>query len=423
MSATAVRTRRTFGLLVALVGAAGMSILPNSATGAAPVQSSLSMYLDAPFVQGSYVTSGTLVEDFDSLSTGNCPSSIAIGIVSGTRCTVENSGDYGGAGVDAMTSSQSIGGSTVGRYVSTDSSGMTITFPADQSYLGFWWSAGTNGNTVKFFKDNTLLLTVATDDIMTLLGSQPVDGDDWIARNDDTSSNVITSINGSTKNRKMWYFGNPRGYSSTTPSTMGSIHPWEPYMYIHMFAGGNLTFNKVELSGSGFEFDNFVVSTETQTPDPRLVFATEVTSSQNAIRFDGNGTGVQGTMSNQVSATPTSLTVNQYTRSGFTFGGWNTLADGTGTRFEDGATFDFSASITLYAQWTAIPSPNSNDTPAPVASAPTSTESTPTPVVSATLPAAGFSAEVLMSLSTVLLVAGLFMLRTNVQSRRTMLGD
>jgi uncharacterized repeat protein (TIGR02543 family) len=40
--------------------------------------------------------------------------------------------------------------------------------------------------------------------------------------------------------------------------------------------------------------------------------------------------------------------------SGYTFSGWNTKADGTGTAYQAGGTFTMgSADVTLYAKWTA----------------------------------------------------------------------
>ncbi len=40
-------------------------------------------------------------------------------------------------------------------------------------------------------------------------------------------------------------------------------------------------------------------------------------------------------------------------RSGYSFVGWNTKADGTGTTYQEGHTFVIgSANVTLYAQWT-----------------------------------------------------------------------
>ena len=67
-----------------------------------------------------------------------------------------------------------------------------------------------------------------------------------------------------------------------------------------------------------------------------------------------NANGGTGTMSNQTANVPTALTANTFTRSGYTFSGWNTLANGTGTAYANSATYSFAADLTLYAQWTAL---------------------------------------------------------------------
>ena len=41
-------------------------------------------------------------------------------------------------------------------------------------------------------------------------------------------------------------------------------------------------------------------------------------------------------------------------RTGYTFAGWNTAADGSGTKYAVGSTFTISETVTLYAQWTPI---------------------------------------------------------------------
>ena len=43
--------------------------------------------------------------------------------------------------------------------------------------------------------------------------------------------------------------------------------------------------------------------------------------------------------------------------SGFTFAGWNKLANGSGTSYSQGNTFTINANTILYAQWTAVPPP------------------------------------------------------------------
>jgi len=45
---------------------------------------------------------------------------------------------------------------------------------------------------------------------------------------------------------------------------------------------------------------------------------------------------------------------NGIARTGYTFGGWNTLADGMGTNFTAGASYTITGEVTLYAKWNVI---------------------------------------------------------------------
>ena len=63
---------------------------------------------------------------------------------------------------------------------------------------------------------------------------------------------------------------------------------------------------------------------------------------------DGSGTTVTQTVPYGESAT---LNANSFTRTGYSFSGWNTKADGSGTAYGDGASVSPSSNMTLYAQW------------------------------------------------------------------------
>jgi uncharacterized repeat protein (TIGR02543 family) len=73
-------------------------------------------------------------------------------------------------------------------------------------------------------------------------------------------------------------------------------------------------------------------------------------SISHTVSFNNNGG--TGTMSPQSACANTALSSNTFTRVGYTFSGWNTLANGTGTSYANNAIYDFSANITLFAQWT-----------------------------------------------------------------------
>ena len=97
-------------------------------------------------------------------------------------------------------------------------------------------------------------------------------------------------------------------------------------------------------------------------------------SSPNTVTFVPNGgSGYTASQTNVASA---ALNANQFTKSGGVFNGWNTKSDGTGTSYSDRASFAFSSSIILYAQW------SSNVTVTPTISSGTYVTGTSVPTVS-----------------------------------------
>ncbi len=69
------------------------------------------------------------------------------------------------------------------------------------------------------------------------------------------------------------------------------------------------------------------------------------------VTFNGNGS-TGGSSAIETANMPTALTPNGFSRTGYAFSGWNTQASGGGTAYGDGATYPFTAAVTLYAQWT-----------------------------------------------------------------------
>ena len=77
-----------------------------------------------------------------------------------------------------------------------------------------------------------------------------------------------------------------------------------------------------------------------------------LSSSYHTVTFNHNG-GV-GSMTPQVANTATALTLNTFTRTYFSFNKWNTAYGGSGTDYADGASYPFTADVTLFAQWTPL---------------------------------------------------------------------
>ncbi|CAN2230032.1 Listeria/Bacterioides repeat [Candidatus Nanopelagicaceae bacterium] len=74
------------------------------------------------------------------------------------------------------------------------------------------------------------------------------------------------------------------------------------------------------------------------------------------VTFDSN-TATSGTKPSNAALVPgQTVTLSQGTlaKTGYTFAGWNTAANGSGTRYETGTAFSSSTNITLYAQWNSL---------------------------------------------------------------------
>jgi hypothetical protein len=107
------------------------------------------------------------------------------------------------------------------------------------------------------------------------------------------------------------------------------------------------------------------------------------------VTFSENASAVDPVTSFQTGSSSQALTLianlsPSFMNAGYTFTGWNTLADGTGISYSDGSIYSFNADVGLYAQWVVIPVThtvtfNENDS----AQDPVSTylaESAPTPL-------------------------------------------
>ena len=83
----------------------------------------------------------------------------------------------------------------------------------------------------------------------------------------------------------------------------------------------------------------------------QTLFAQWTVNASYTVTFDGNGS-TAGLMAPETDFTPTALSANAFSRTGYAFAGWNSAADGSGTAYADGASDPFTANQTLFAQWT-----------------------------------------------------------------------
>ncbi|MEN9751893.1 MAG: hypothetical protein RLZZ600_940, partial [Actinomycetota bacterium] len=147
------------------------------------------MYLDAPFVENSYVytehgddpTPQVTLSTFDGQSGNNQPCEISGAQVTllnaGIGCVTQNSPDWGGAITESSDP-------TVGNYASGNevpwnrygqangSSGVRIDFGSPQRYFGLWWSAGSDGNVMSFYDHGTLIASTNANDVANVISTQ-----------------------------------------------------------------------------------------------------------------------------------------------------------------------------------------------------------------------------------------------------------
>lgn len=85
------------------------------------------------------------------------------------------------------------------------------------------------------------------------------------------------------------------------------------------------------------------------------VLSTIVASSSCTTTTIESGANASGSMTDQIENLSAQLWKNSFGLAGYTFSGWNTNPDGTGTSYSDGAQYSFTADAKLYAQWAITP--------------------------------------------------------------------
>ena len=134
------------------------------------------------------------------------------------------------------------------------------------------------------------------------------------------------------------------------------------------YYGTNVTLRSNAFSRTGYDFAGWATSSggavvyangATYSANANVTLYAKWTAHKYTVKFNGNGS-TSGSMSNQTFTygTAQKLTSNAFTKTGFTFAGWNRNANGTGTSYTNGQsvsnlTSSNGATINLYAQWTA----------------------------------------------------------------------
>lgn len=129
-------------------------------------------------------------------------------------------------------------------------------------------------------------------------------------------------------------------------------------------AGTSVTITAIPLAGYGFERWNYVlggsgqastVNPYTFTADRNItlipVFLANSGGSYDITYVGNDNTSGDAPATATYSATAVILGPGTLARTGYSFGGWNTNANGSGTSYAEGATYSTGANLTLYANW------------------------------------------------------------------------
>lgn len=361
------------GKYISLFVAITLLVLPNAVTqaNATAGQATAAMYLDQPFVQGSYVgenyPSETSVTTFNDQTPGSACTFNGATFTplysSSNSCSVGTILNYGGASTTSSTPNPGIYPEPA-TYGSVGSGGAAITFNTPQTYFGLWWSAGSEGNQIQLLSGSDIIASTSANDVANALlytGSVSAQNGDTYA----TSYYIGQPLD--------WFpNGVPINYANQDPDNnyiSSQTYAQEPFVFIHFIAEPGVTFDRVNLiaPGNGFEFDNFTTSTATGiSPSEvgnRLVLQTQLYE-PTYVDFDANGgdgalprqasiDGMSGNLQSLCLAygDPTQCITSPNNNYPTWFTGWNTESDGSGDAYPDGSSFPFTESKTLYAQW------------------------------------------------------------------------
>ena len=171
-------------------------------------------------------------------------------------------------------------------------------------------------------------------------------------------------------------------YTPTANTTLYAI--WTPAVYIISYNANGGTGNASRttdsytygttgltlptvgtLTRTGYTFRGWGTTTTTAvasaltspyTPSAATTLYTIWQGNPYTVTFNKNESTATGTMTTQsiTGGTPVNATANAFARVGYTFGSWNTAADGTGTSVSNSGSMTFFDNTTLYAQWIVV---------------------------------------------------------------------
>jgi len=183
--------------------------------------------VEQPGVQSSTMTLlDAGVESFDSRPTGTQTFTTDFGTGGTVVGTFTN--------VDVMPADLYGGAGGTGNFASDYSGSFSLAFATAQTYVGMWISALNSTNYLSFYNNGALVYSFAPAQLLDFVANNPA------------------------------YYGNP------TPNFRHQ-DSGEPFAFVN-FTDLTGTFDKISVSGYGYELDNFTVGTPVSTASSAAVF-------------------------------------------------------------------------------------------------------------------------------------------------------
>ncbi len=224
------------------------------------------------------------------------------------------------AGTYSVTFNTNGGSGSMAAQAATSSTALTSNSFTRAGYSFAGWSTASDGSGTSFADGATYPFNADA----TLFAK-------WTA----VSNSVTYDDNGGS--------GSPTGGTANTDTTF-TVSGTVPTRAGYTFAGWNTASN-----GSGTSYASSATFT---MPASNVTLYAKWVPITYAVTFNANGGS--GSMATQSGTSSTALTSNSFTRAGYTFAGWATASDGSGTSYANGASYAFNADLTLYAKWTAV---------------------------------------------------------------------
>lgn len=212
------------------------------------------------------------------------------------------------------------------------------TGPQVQKNHSYLWNVYVSGNKCELINiGSSYTISYQTGDTKAYCDQDPYDYDDSLYQIDFTMD------------------GSKIDYPNRLKTTTNTVYVNEivPVKKGYIFFGWN-----TEADGSGKTYDPGTLY-NVMPSGVAVTLTAQWTPITYTVKYDGNGaTSGSTASSSHTYDVAKELTANGYKKTGYTFSGWNTKADGSGTKYADKAsvknlTSTNGATVTLYAQWTA----------------------------------------------------------------------